>query len=661
MLSLTLVAPYTASAQQLGLAKIMEQAAETASALEMETADKAAALENEAADKAAEFEMVANETAATLEIAAAEFEMVANETAATLETAAVLEMAAADKTAAEQNEAADKAAALKNEAADKAAVEKAKRQAKLAETLARIDSKIDNEIRKKFEKAINEKIDSVNTEVETVRVIIRAQPGYKASLENLSSQGAAIQDGIGKFQLFDGIVVEVPADLLDTLADNYDVASLHLDANIELSQNGNGTPGELATVTGALDAALAYGVTGAGIGIAVIDSGIGGHVDLPNVVHTVDFTGGNTGGDEFGHGTHVAGIVAGNGMASGGQYAGMAPGAHLIDLKVLSASGGGQTSDVIEALEWAILNRDIYNIRVINLSLGHMPYESADTDPMTLMVRAAVDAGIVVVVSAGNGGKNADGEIQYGAITSPGTEASALTVGAMTTWDTPSRSDDTVASYSSRGPTRFEELIKPDIAAPGTQIVAARAAGNALATNHPQIVVDNNYMWLSGTSMSAPVVAGAVALMLEQNPYLTPNQVKAILMYTAEGNFGNPYAVGAGYMNAAGAVNLAANVDATTAEGDYWLLNNGVGLDYSNVISGYPAVWSETIVWGKGLYEADNFDYNETSYGQTIVWGKTITWEEVEGETIVWGKTIVWDEVDAETIVWGKTITWDDF
>ena len=644
MLSLTLVAPDGVSAQGPNLTKIIEQAAK----------------------KGANQVKKANKKVNQAEKGVARAE------------------AKAEKTANKKNaNAKQNAKAEKRLAKAQAALAAAKQ--KLADTLARISKKVDNEVLKKFKKAKNKKIDSVNAEVETVRVIIRPQPGSKSNLARLSSLGANIKGGVNKFKLFDGIVVEVPADLLDTLADHFAVASVHLDADIELSQNGNGAgngqsnngngstatggnlPGELATVTGALEAAQAYGVTGAGIGIAVIDSGIDDdHIDLPNVVHTEDFTtnasqnGVNNRRDGFGHGTHVAGIIAGNGMASGGQYAGMAPGAHLIDLKVLKNNGGGSASDVIEAIEWALLNRDQYNIRILNLSLGHMPYESADTDPLTLMVRAAVDAGIVVVVSSGNAGR-IEGEIVYGGVTSPGTEASALTVGAMTTWDTPSRADDTVAGYSSRGPTRFEELIKPDIAAPGTQIVAPRGDKNDLAKNYPQVVVDDNYMWLSGTSMAAPVVSGAVALMLEQNPYLTPNQVKAILMYTAEAGKGNPFEVGAGYMNAAGAVNLAANVDATTAVGDYWLLNNGVGLDYSNVIAGFPAVWAETIVWGKGLYSVDGFDYNETSYSETIVWGKTIVWDEVEGETITWGKTIAWDEVDAETITWGKTITWDDF
>ena len=524
----------------------------------------------------------------------------------------------------------------------------------ITDALVRISSRVDNHLLQKFADAAEKNIGSKSPRAEKVRVIVRAREGRKARLRSLRFFGAKV---LKTFTVYNGALVEIRADRLDRLADHFDIASLSYDAPLQMAQSG--TDSILGSVTGSLVAAQAYGVTGAGVGIAVVDSGIGNHADLPNVVHTVDFTGGNTGEDEFGHGTHVAGIIAGNGAASAGEHAGIAPGAHLIDLKVLSSDGSGSTSDVIEAIEWAILNKDLYNIRIINLSLGHMPYEAAETDPLSMMVRAATDAGIVAVVSAGNAGR-IEGEIVYGGITSPGIEASAITVGAMTTWDTPSRADDTVGGYSSRGPTRFEELAKPDIAAPGTQIVAPMSAGNALATNYPAIVVDSNYMWLTGTSMSAPVVSGAVALMLEQNPSLNPNQVKAIMMYTAEDHSGNPYEVGAGYLNAAGAVNLAANVDATTAEGDYWLLNNGVDLDYSNVIAGFPAVWSETIVWGKGLYSVDNMDYNETSYGETIVWGKTITWEEVEGETIVWGKTIVWDEVEGETITWGKTITWEE-
>src|SRR6185295_1470975 len=168
------------------------------------------------------------------------------------------------------------------------------------------------------------------------------------------------------------------------------------------------------------------------------------------------------------------------------------------------------------------------NIRVINLSLGHIPYESADTDPLTLACRKAVKAGLVVVAAAGNYGQDSNKKIVFGGISSPGNEPSVITVGAMKSWGTDSRSDDTVANYSSRGPTYIDKLIKPDIMAPGSNVVSVMSSGwNTLVREYPSIKVDNNNMVLSGTSMAAGVVTGAVAEMLEKNPYLTPNTVKA--------------------------------------------------------------------------------------------------------------------------------------
>jgi subtilisin family serine protease len=164
----------------------------------------------------------------------------------------------------------------------------------------------------------------------------------------------------------------------------------------------------------------------------------------------------------------------------------------------------------------------------------------------------AVRAGIVVVTSAGNYGAKTNGDPVYGGVSTPGIEPSVITVGAMTTWGTSSRSDDRPASYTGKGPT-IDGLIKPDIAAAGSRIVAPMNSTTRLSTAYPQIRVNSDYARMSGTSMSAPVVAGAAALILQKRPQLTPNAVKAILMYTAESRW-NPLEVGAGYINIAGAM-----------------------------------------------------------------------------------------------------------
>ena len=184
--------------------------------------------------------------------------------------------------------------------------------------------------------------------------------------------------------------------------------------------------------------------------------------------------------DDNGHGSHVAGIILGNGYDTAGARAGIAPAANLVSLKVLDANGGGYISDVIAALDWAVKNKAAYNIRVINLSVGAAVTESYNTDPLTLAAKRAVNAGIVVVTTAGNFGKNAQGKPQYGAITAPGNAPWVLTVGAYSHKGTVTRIDDKMAPYSSHGPTNVDFDAKPDVVAPGTGIVSLARPGQHL-------------------------------------------------------------------------------------------------------------------------------------------------------------------------------------
>ena len=292
------------------------------------------------------------------------------------------------------------------------------------------------------------------------------------------------------------------------------------------------------------------GVTGAGIGIAIIDSGIADHAALQGrVVVNVDFIHGSAspvasnGGarsardrvkakrhaadrdntkktgrkhreadDQFGHGTHVAGIAAGNpGGSSPDAYRGIAPGAHLINLRVLDDQGVGRVSDVIDAIDWAIENKDCYGIRILNLSLGAPVDESYLDDPLAQAAERAVAAGLIVVCSAGNHGAAEDGTPIVGAIVSPGHALNVITVGALKTLGTVERSDDAVTTYSSRGPTLFDGLIKPDLVAPGNKVIAAEAPRSYIAQTYPELHVsgtgEQGYLELSGTSMSAAVAS----------------------------------------------------------------------------------------------------------------------------------------------------------
>ena len=375
----------------------------------------------------------------------------------------------------------------------------------------------------------------------SLRVIV---PGTPEEIEQLARRyGIEI-----KRQLSSGGALEVTRAQLEALSQDSAVGQIAADAVVEATMAVSTTAIGADQLWSGLDGM--GGTTGIGVGIAIVDSGIGSHPDLQDrVVVSVDFVEADgDGNDGYGHGTHVAGIAAG-----GGAAAGVAPAAHLINLRVLNDEGWGHASTVIEAIDWAIANQDRYAIRVLNLSLGAGVATSYQDDPLGQAVERAVAAGIVVVCSAGNYGKTEEGTPIIGGITSPGNTPSALTVGALNTLDTPVRSDDAVTSYSSRGPTAFDYVLKPDLVAPGNKVVSLEAPLSYLSATYPERQVPGGYLQLSGTSMSAAMVSGAAALLLGSNPDLSPQQVKIALQATA-----SPIA-GAGLVEAgAGSVNVVA-------------------------------------------------------------------------------------------------------
>jgi serine protease AprX len=318
----------------------------------------------------------------------------------------------------------------------------------------------------------------------------------------------------------------------------------------------------LDLTTSAVNANFAwiFGWDGTGVGVAVIDSGIAFKHDLTGstgttsrVVYSENFVTGETATtDVYGHGTHVAGIIGSTGKDSHGlgftrTFKGVAPNVGLISLRVLDANGRGDESSVIAAIERAIALKSTYNIRVINLSLGRPVFESYKLDPLCQAVEAAWKAGIVVVAAAGNYGRdNSMGTNGYATIASPGNDPYVITVGAMNTKNTMSTADDVIASYSSKGPTLVDHVVKPDLVAPGNGVVSLMAPNSTLAAMYPQTLIlastykpigipgnSGDYFRLSGTSMATPVVSGAAALLIQQQPSLTPDQVKARLMKTA--------------------------------------------------------------------------------------------------------------------------------
>ncbi|HEX6024829.1 MAG TPA: S8 family peptidase [Solirubrobacter sp.] len=301
--------------------------------------------------------------------------------------------------------------------------------------------------------------------------------------------------------------------------------------------------------------------TGAGVGVAVIDTGVdGGLVDFKNadgesrviasVVTNPDAT---TPNDDLGHGTHVAGIIAGDstrrpaGDPLAGKYVGIAPEANLIAIKASDDEGEGTILDAIYGLQFVVDHKADYNIRVVNLSVRSTEAETYMTDPLDAAVEAAYFSGIVVVAAAGNNG-SAEDATHY----APANDPFAITVGAADDQGTTARGDDTIASWSSVGYTQ-DGVMKPDLAAPGAQIVSTFSPSAAFGSLCPECVVDGEYMRIGGTSMAAPVVAGVAALLLQVHPEWTPDQVKSTLIETSRDVAGG----GVNEVNAAAALAVA--------------------------------------------------------------------------------------------------------
>jgi serine protease AprX len=548
------------------------------------------------------------------------------------------------------------------------------------------------------------------------RVIITVRSGMRPLLrEALGKHGDQL---IAEHPSIEALTAVVHGEDLEALANDPAVVAVSYDAPVTVSGRGKREiPDRALKYYGTLRAQL--GLTGSdrkgeGIGVAVIDSGIDPNEDLSsNIRAFYDFTGSGIRWtrpyDDFGHGTHVAGLIAGTGVNSEYSYMGVAPSARLIGLKVLDAEGRGTTSDVLRALDFAIANRVRFGIDIINLSLGHPIYEPAETDPLVASIERATRMGIVVVVAAGNFGQNNDGAVGYAGILSPGNAPNAITVGAADTRGTVERWDDVVEDYSSRGPTWYDGYIKPDVVAPGHRLVSSTSTRGALYKDLPANRVRGkgrryDYLSMSGTSMAAAVVSGSVALVLEASrgassdaPALTANAVKAILQYTAVplcpsgadpgetadgcGEVYDALTQGTGSINVGGATLIASLIDTTmpgmsrwvpyapspytTIAGDTyaWAQNivwGGRKIVDTDALWSNSLAWADNVVWGSALDADDNIVWGTLArYDDNIVWG---TFARAWGDNIVWGTgllstvngdNIVWGSVRGDNIVWG--------
>ncbi len=270
------------------------------------------------------------------------------------------------------------------------------------------------------------------------------------------------------------------------------------------------------------------GYTGKGVRVAIIDTGCYPHIDFllgrNRVVEFVDLVNERTAMyDDNGHGTFVTGVLAGSGAYSKGKYCGIAPGCDLIILKALNSDGQTQAFKVLDAMQWVYENRKKYNIKVVCMSFGSTPL--ARNDPLSLGASSLWDAGITVVSAVGNDGPKPE------SVKSPGSCSKIITVGCADT----TKVNIEVADFSSRGP--IFDIIKPDLIAPGVDITSL--------ANGPVFLTQ-----MTGSSVSTPFVAGVAALLLERNPYLLPNQIKSLIMYSANRLDCSPNDCGMGVLNA---------------------------------------------------------------------------------------------------------------
>jgi serine protease AprX len=370
----------------------------------------------------------------------------------------------------------------------------------------------------------------------------------------LLSPAAAVL-GVGgtivtQYHLIDGVEAVIPAALESVLAALPGIiVTPDVSVSIQATPESTGphTPSDVFLAQTGATRLAAAGDTGQGVTVAVLDTGIDRLPDFSGrLIGGADLTGGdNPFQDGYGHGTFVAGLIAGDGASSGGQYSGEAPGANLVSIKVAGANGTTDLGTLILGLQWAVAHQARYGIKILNMSLGFHATMSTVINPLDQAVQAVWNSGIAVVVSAGNAGPF------NGTILSPGDDPLVITVGALDDMASPSVTDDEMCDFSSVGPTSPDGWVKPDLVTSGRSVVSLAAPGSTIYDGYPSARVGSANFVGSGTSFSSAITSGAAALVLADNPGLTPDQLKARLLgTTAPGPVGNPFVDGHGALNA---------------------------------------------------------------------------------------------------------------
>jgi serine protease AprX len=383
-----------------------------------------------------------------------------------------------------------------------------------------------------------------------VPVIVQATSGaLEAAADAVEAAGGTITDAL---PIIEGFAARVPAGAVERLVDTTAVRAVTPDEQVHfenLTYDETTTASSFAKASGA-PASWTTGALGQGVGVAVIDTGISSVNDFAGrLVHGPDLSGEGTTVDTYGHGTVMAGLIGGSGAdsatRSGGAYTGVAPQSTLVSVKVAGRNGVTDVSTVLEAMHWVSAYKDQFNIKVVNLSWGVTSQQDPAVDPLNYAVQRLWGQGITVVVAAGNSGPDA------GTITKPADDPAVLTVGAFDDGQDTNTSNDNVPKWSSRGPTA-QGLTKPDLVAPGRTLVSTRSFGSAVESENPKALISPSYIKGSGSSQAAAVTSGLAALLVQQRPAYTPDQVKRAFVASA-----SPIGNTATTMQGAGRINLS--------------------------------------------------------------------------------------------------------
>ena len=379
----------------------------------------------------------------------------------------------------------------------------------------------------------------------SVRVIVRQttpEVGLETAVQSLG--GTFLKD----LHIINSIVAEMPASAIAQFAQTEGVAWISPDGPMQETNKknpgGSSQPPLQNFYLDTLNVRPVWdmGLDGSGITVAVIDSGVHRGKDLEvdptlnkpesRVILQLTFNSkANQSSDVMGHGTHIAGIIGGSGYQSNGMYAGIAPGVDIVSLKVSDDTGMAFESDTVDAMQWVLDNKDQYNIRIVNMSINSTLEQSYHLSPLNAAAEILWFNGIVVVTSAGNEINN------FNTVkTAPANDPFVITVGASDEYDNAHRPLDHITNFSAHG-TTIDGYSKPEVIAPGQDIISMAGVGSWW-NDYPDHRVANEYFRASGTSMAAPMVSGAIALLLQDEPHLNPDQVKYRLMNTGSTIYG---------------------------------------------------------------------------------------------------------------------------